>query len=404
MQVLISGAGIAGPTVAYWLCRAGFTPTLVERAPAPRTSGYIIDFWGSGFDVAARMGIAPNIRQAGYAVQELRTVDRDGRILAALPVESFTRALGSALTSVPRGDLARAVFDTVDGRVETIFGDEIAALREGPSGVEVVFGRHPARTFDLVIGADGLHSRVRELACGPQERFERYLGIKVAACTVAGYRPRDESVYVMYPQIGRQAARFSLRDDRTMFLFTFADADPHVPPDDYAQRALLRREFAGTGWECDEILDAVDGAGELYMDRVSQIDMPAAGAAWSRGRLCLVGDAAFCISLLGGQGAALAMTAAYILAAELNRAEGDYGGAFARYERRLTAVLAGKQRAARRFSGMFAPRSRWSLLLRIYALRLLSHGFLARIVTAGGFRDRIALPELSSSDHSSANH
>jgi 2-polyprenyl-6-methoxyphenol hydroxylase-like FAD-dependent oxidoreductase len=393
LNVLISGAGIAGPTLAYWLARYGFTPIIVEQAPRLRTGGYVIDFWGAGFEVADRMRLIPEIRRAGYAVRDVKVVDDAGRRVSGFPAAVFTPAAGAGFTSVPRGDLAQIIYSAIGGRVETLFGDTIRAIDQRADSVTVTFDHHPPRTFDLVIGADRLHSRVRAIAFGPQARFERYLGIKVAAFQVAGYRPRDELVYVMYPQVGQEVSRFSMRNDRTMFLFTFADADPAVPVTIEEQKRRLRSRFGTGEWECSRILAALDGVHDLYFDRVSQIEMPAAGGLWTKGRVALVGDAAFCVSLLGGQGSALAMTAAYILAGELRRAGGDHQRAFAEYERGFAPFVATKQRAARRFAGVFAPHSRVSLMLRNQVFRLLSVPLVARAVAGRGFTDKLVLSD-----------
>ena len=392
MKVLISGAGIAGPTLAWWLARHGMSPTLIERAPALRTGGYVIDFWGAGFDVARRMGILPDILRHGYQIDEVRVVNGEGRRVAAFPAAAFTRAVRSGYTSLPRGDLASAIFQALPASVEAVFGDTIEHIEPTPQGVQVTFERSQPRSFDLVVGADGLHSRVRALTFGPEERFERYLGLKVAGFETQGYRPRDELVYVMSSELRQQLSRFAMRDDRTMFLFTFADADPHIPPDLDGQKQLLKRRFERSGREAGPILERLDAATELYFDRVSQIDM-SAGGGWTSGRVALVGDAAFCDSLLGGQGSALAMTAAYVLAGELRRAGGDYQAAFARYQQLLRPFLLTKQRAARRFAGSFAPKSRLSLFLRNQIFNLLSVGWVASLVGGRGFRDAIVLPE-----------
>ena len=210
---------------------------------------------------------------------------------------------GDDFTSLPRGDLAAAIYDTIDGKVDTIFGDSIAAIEEHGDGVHVSFEEAAPRDFDLVIGADGLHSNVRRLVFGPEENFERYLGCKVAACVVDGYRPRDELVYVTYNTPGRQVARFALRDDRTMFLFVFRAEHGSA---ELSPKHQLHKEFGDAGWECPSILAALDNVDDLYFDVVSQIRMD----RWSRGRVLLIGDAAGCISLLGGEGTGLAMTEA----------------------------------------------------------------------------------------------
>ena len=217
--------------------------------------------------------------------------------------------------------------------MEVIFGDSIAQIEQTATTTRVAFEHGSERTFDLVIGADGLHSRTRQLAFGSDEQFETYLGYKVAAFEVQGYRPRDELVYVMYTEVGQQVSRFSMRDDRTMFLFTFADKQLHGEGDDeQSQKALLHERFGSSGWECPRILDALDDTHDLYFDRVSQIRMNPKDGLWARGRIMLLGDAAFCISLLGGEGSALAMAAAYILAGELHKTGGDACHRFRRYQ------------------------------------------------------------------------
>lgn len=387
MRVLISGAGIAGPAVAYWLHHYGFETTIVEKAPRLRTGGYVIDFWGSGFEVADRMDLLEEISRRGYVVEEVRVVNRAGRRVAGFPATAFARATGGRYVSLPRGDLASAIFERIEGRVETIFDDSISTMMEGDSGVRVGFASGIEREFDLVIGADGLHSRVRELAFGPERQFEKYLGYKAAAFGIDGYRPRDELVYVMYTEVGQQVARFSMRDDRTMFLFTFADPDPDSG-DLSAQKALLRRRFGASGWECPAILDALDRVDEMYFDRVSQIRMN----AWSRGRIALVGDAAWCVSLLAGQGSALAMAGAYILAGELHRAKGDYRAAFERYQALFAPLIRSKQKSALRLAGSFAPKSRVSLWLRDRILNMLTIPWIADLAVGRDLADSITLP------------
>jgi len=171
--VLISGAGIAGPTLAYWLSHRGFTPTVIERAPVLRTGGYIMDFRGVGFDVAEQMHLIPRLKRAGYDPREVRIVDDLGRRVGGFCTNRLRRALCDRFFSIPRGDLSRSIYETVEGQVETVFGDSVRALHEDPSGVAVEFDHAPSRRFDLVIGADGLHSAVRKLVFGLLRRFLR---------------------------------------------------------------------------------------------------------------------------------------------------------------------------------------------------------------------------------------
>ncbi|HEY4121948.1 MAG TPA: FAD-binding domain [Byssovorax sp.] len=387
MKILISGAGIAGTTLAYWLLQRGFEPTLVEAAPTLRRGGYVIDFWGSGFEVAERMGLAPELRKRGYDVHDVRIVDARGRVIGGFPVEVFRDAAHGRYVSVPRGELASMLWDALDGRVETLLGDTIVGLDDGRDGVEVRFAHAAPRRFDLVVGADGLHSAVRRVAFGDQDHVERYLGCCVAAFEASGYRPRDEDVYVMHVEVGQQVDRFSLRDDRTMFLFVWRAAEGEDEAADLAGRkAVVRARFAATGWECPAILDAMDAADELYFDRMSQIYLP----RWSKGRVALVGDAAACPSLLAGEGSALAMAGAYVLAGEL-ASHADHRTALQRYEERLHPTYEAKQRAAIGFLDSFAPRSRLSCFLRTRGTRVFSIPWLAgRLVRS--WLDPVALP------------
>ena len=253
-SALISGVGIAGPTLAYWLTRCGFKTTLVEVAPHLRTGGYVIDFWGRGFDVAEKMGLLPAIKREGYDVKELRLVGATGRRVGGFKAEVFRSATNGRYVSIPRGELAKIIYQSIEGRCETIFGDSITKIVQDEHRVCVTFERTLPRNFDIVIGADGLHSVVRKLVFGKQDHFEKYLGYMVAAFTVNGYRPRDEDVYVSYSLPRKQVARFAMRDDRTMFLFVFADEkDRRVESQDTnTHKDILRAEFRSTGWECPD--------------------------------------------------------------------------------------------------------------------------------------------------------
>jgi len=388
--VLISGVGIAGATLAYWLGQCGFKPTLIERAARPRTGGYIIDFWGRGYDIAERMGLVPGLRAEGYDVHELRVVDAKGRRVGGFGVDVFRRLTGGRYVSIARAELARLIYRTIEGSAETIFGDGIVGIAQDEVGVNVEFARAPPRRFDFVIGADGLHSAVRKLVFGSQGQFEKFLGYYVAAFEVDGYPNRDERVYVSYEIPGKQVARFAMRQDRTLFLLVFA-ADrllPIAPHDARSQKARLRAEFDRAGWECRQILAALDDCDDLYFDSVSQIRMN----TWSRGRVALVGDAAFCPSLLAGQGSALAMIGAYVLAGELAAAGGRWQTAFGRYEGLLLPFLAEKQKAAEQFARSFAPRTQFGLFVRNQVMKALALPFVADLTLGRLVHDAIDLP------------
>jgi 2-polyprenyl-6-methoxyphenol hydroxylase-like FAD-dependent oxidoreductase len=180
-SVLISGAGVAGPTLAFWLKAAGLEPTLVERAPTLRSSGYVIDFWGLGYEIAERMGLASEINRIGYHMRELRIVDSRGKRVTGFGTSVFRELTGGRFVTLGRGDLSRLLFKNIKGTTDVLFGDEIVSLKEDANGVRVQFKHADERQFDLMIGADGLHSKVRELIFGPENSFEKQLGYLVAA-------------------------------------------------------------------------------------------------------------------------------------------------------------------------------------------------------------------------------
>ncbi len=385
-SALISGAGVAGPAAAYWLNAAGWKTVIVERAPALRAGGYVIDFWGLGYDLAERMGLLPDIERVGYHARELRVVGDAGQKLAGFGTSVFDELAGSRYVTLARSDLSRLIYAKSAPATEVLFDDEIVALAQDEGGVDVRFRRAAARRFDLVIGADGLHSQVRRLAFGPDERFEKPLGYVVAAFQAEGYRPRDPDVYMMYGRPGRMLGRFTLSGDRSLFLFVFAFAGD-LPESPAAQKALLASLYGEDAWETAAILRALDQADELYLDRVSQIVAP----AWSNGRVALIGDAAFCVSLLAGQGSALAMVAAYVLAGEL--AGGDIPRGLAAYEHLLRPYIAIKQSGAARFAGALAPRTRFGLWFRNQVIQSLRIPGLSKLAVGREITDRLTLPD-----------
>ncbi|HEX6859318.1 MAG TPA: FAD-binding domain [Caulobacteraceae bacterium] len=388
MKIAICGAGVAGPSLAHWLLRGGHEVTLIEIAPTFRDGGYIVDFWGLGYDIAERMGILPAVLDAGYSIRRVAAVDDKGREIAGFSADAFRKAANGRFTSLARGDLARSIFDTVKDRAELLFGETILRVRESEKALSIQLSSGGWREFDLLVGADGLHSAVRRHVFGPDGRFEVPLGYYVAAWEAPGYRRRDELTYLTHTRPGREMARFALRGDRTLFLFMFeASALPEEPDSRADTEAALRRIFAGDGWEADAMLETLPHAEELYLDRVSQIVMP----SWSSGRTVLVGDAAACVSLLAGEGAGLGMAEAYVLAGEL--ATGDHQRAFERYEARLRPLLTRKQASARRFATYFAPKTAMGVRARNLMMRLLSVPVLGEWLVARDLRDDFDLPD-----------
>ncbi|BBX04766.1 hypothetical protein BST36_08410 [Mycolicibacterium moriokaense] len=389
MKVAISGAGVAGPAFAHWMLRAGHDVTLIESAPRFRTGGYVIDFWGLGYRIAQKMGIEKEIREAGYQVRELRSVNGKGDITARLGVEPIRQVTQGRYTSVARGDLAAAIYRTVETDIETMYSDSITAIEGRTDCLAVTFENSAPRVFDMVVGADGLHSTVRKLVFGPDTSCEHYLGCQVAACVIDGYRPRDKLTYVTHNLPGRQIGRFSLNGDRTLVLFIFRSPTPEIPDSPELCKKLLRNQFGDGEWECATILDALDSVDDLYFDVVSQIRLE----RWTSGRVALIGDAAACVSLLAGEGTGLAMVEAYVLAGELARSKGNISEACVAYDHLLHGFLEEKQRGATRFISFFAARTNLGIWLRNQAMRAFNIGPIGRLVTSRALRDDIELPE-----------
>ncbi|QES39965.1 FAD-dependent oxidoreductase [Streptomyces venezuelae] len=327
-RVLISGASIAGPALAYWLNRHGYAVTVVEKAGALRGGGYPVDIRGTALEVVRGMGLLPQLRDVHIDVRRLTFVDGDGAEVASVDPHHLTGGVGGQDLEVRRGDLTEALHGAVRDDVEFLFDDRVDTLDQSDHGVDVTFRAGGSRTFDMVFGADGVHSRTREFLFGPEEQFHRYLGHCFAGFTLRNTFGLSDEV-MMWNTPGRAAALYAAGyDGHVHALLDFAHPEPpfHAFRDPRAQRALVGEVFADAGWEVPGMLAALRGADDLFFDVVGQIRMP----RWSSGRVALVGDAAYAPSFLTGQGTSLALVGAHALAHSL--AGGDHAAGFAAYE------------------------------------------------------------------------
>lgn len=354
--VLISGASIAGPALAFWLRRYGFEPTVVERAPALREGGQAVDFRGDAqLSVLHRMGILDAICAKQTNMGEQVFVDGHGKTVVTLPA-----AFMSGDVEIHRGDLSRILYDATRETTEYRFGDSIVSMVEGEKGVAVEFERGPAGTFDLVVGADGLHSGVRALAFGDESRFIRFLGHYVAGFTLPNFLGLHRKGLI-YSEPGRGVSVANAREPalaRALFVL----ASPPIAYDRRdieAQKRIVADAFGTMGWEAPRLVDALQASTDLYFDAVACVDLDRV----SKGRVALLGDAAFG-GTLGGQGTGAAIIGAYVLAGELAAAAGDHRAAFARYESRIRPYAVRCQKGASHAGPFLAPRTPTRLWLR----------------------------------------
>ena len=343
-RVLVAGASIAGPALAHWLSRRGAEVTVVERAPGLRPGGQAVDARGVAKEVIVRMGLDAAIRAARTDTAGAYTVDVDGNVLETFRAEDHGGDGYISEIEILRGDLSQVLYDDTRDRVEYLFGDRIAELTQDSDGVDLVFAGGDRRRFDLVVGADGLHSALRAMVFGPRERFIRHLGLVLAFYTVPNEFGIDRWL-IDYQESGRSAGLRPLPDTtEAMAMLSFTAADFDVDYRDVeSQKRLLRERMDGFGWLTPRILAHLDDTPDFYLDQVAQVVMD----RWSTGRVALLGDAAFSSSPMSGGGTGLALVGAYLLAGELAAAGWDSEAGFAAYEKRMRSFVEANQEIGR---------------------------------------------------------
>ncbi|MCK2215291.1 FAD-dependent monooxygenase [Actinomadura sp. ATCC 31491] len=359
-RILVSGASVAGPVLAYWLTRHGFEVTVVERAPALRkTGGHAVDLFRPAMDISEKMGVLARLEERATGTERM-TVHREG---ARRPARAdLTKIFGAASgrhVEIMRDDLSEIYHDATRDDVEYVFGDSITAI--SPDG-EVRFENAAPRRFDLVVGADGLHSNVRRLVFGEESRFSAFIGAYFGVLTLPAV-PALDGELIMHVGAGRTAGMYGARhlgEARALFLFRSERELGHHHQDVPRQKELLRGAFGGMHPEVDRWLDELDRTPAFYFDSISQLRMD----TWSRGRVTLVGDAGYSPGPAVGGSTSLAVVGAYVLAGELARAGGDHERAFPAYERAMAGHVRGSRAAALSAARTLIPTSRlgaWGL-------------------------------------------
>ena len=346
--VLISGASVAGPTLAWWLTRHGYSVTLVERTPGLRPGGQAIDIRGVALEVVSRMGLLPAIEQKRTRMQGASALDREGKEVWRTNERSFTSGrFDSGDLEILRDDLVPILYEATRATGEYIFDNTIAGIQQSEDSVTVEFESGAARRFGLVVGAAGIYSKTRGLVFGPAERFLRHLEIYVAIFTVPNTLGLQDRQIAISGERSR-ALICPARDNSELRVFAgfgspLLDRDMGVAQ----QKALVLEQCSELGWDMPRLFAAMQDAPIFYLGPMAQIHMP----AWSEGRVTLVGDAGYCPSPMSGQGTSLALVGAYVLAEELARNRNDHTAAFARYEARMRPFVDINQALALRDRG-----------------------------------------------------
>jgi len=375
MNILICGAGIAGLTAVYWLQQSGHTCTVIEKAKDIRTEGYMIDFGGSGWDVADRMGLIPALQARQSDVNMLNFMNKHGKVAVGLDAHQLYKIadVDGKFMALNRRDVVMALYEHIKDDTRICFDMTVSDIQQTDDSASVTFSDGSNAEFDLVIGADGIHSQIRRMLFGDETEFAKYLGYHFCIFEIE----LDLDIptgFDLYHEPGIQVSAYPVTDKQWMIFITMQADAPTVPPQNQ-RPTVIKNRLQGMGWVCEQIADAMSDDMYIFYDTITQI----VNQSWSQGRVVLIGDAAHCPTLISGQGASMAMTGAYFLAQALDN-QSTVSDALVEYDARLRPHIDRIQSKARNFAPNFVPDSHWRITLIQVMMRLIGLPIVKNIV------------------------
>ncbi|MFD1863224.1 FAD-dependent monooxygenase [Planococcus chinensis] len=368
MKILIVGAGIAGLTLADQLEREGYTVQIVEKAPGLRKEGYMMDFFGAGYDVAEKMGLLKELEKIHYPIEALNIKRTDGTTKYSLKYQSLRQLLNDRHFNFMRGDLERVLYERIKDRVPVTNSTTIESLQQDEEGILVKLSNDTKLNCDLLVGADGIHSKVRKLVFGAEENYVHSMGYQTVAFTfdkTSKYNKIDHT-FDTITEPGRQVSIYPIRGNRIATFFLFSSKGSSLKHYSHQEGMKeLKKNFGDMGWVVPGLLQESEKATDFYFDDVAQTEMP----TWTKGRVALVGDACGCVSVVAGQGSSLAMAGAYTLARSLGESKNDIKKALSEYDSLMVPQVTKIQKSARQFASFFLPESKWKLMFRDITMR-----------------------------------
>lgn len=374
MKILISGAGIAGLALAYCLSRKGYQPVVVEKSSSLRDDGYMLGLVGAGYEAAERIDLLPVLEELQHTPERMVYLNTEGEEKFSVEGSAIQRLEGSQGLNLMRGDIERALYKKATNDIDLRFSTTVESIKQQDEIVHVTLSDGSTEEYDLVVGADGLHSQIRKLTFGREKQFIHYLGCRVAAYSLDSSLVPDVEPDTTYSLIepNRNVSLVSTGDNRLVAFFMYR-AERERQFDNIETE--LRDVFGEMSWHVPFLLDGIRDTTDIYFDEVSQVHM----SSWSSDHVALLGDAGYAVSLIAGQGASMALAGSYILANELSTTPNDIPSALERYEHHMRPKITRFQKVGRRNVGLFVPANRIQLAMRNLGLRFASSSIAAPI-------------------------